>query len=241
MRFAGLATVFLWTFSASGQDAGQRVSTSNFNGWYMYFGDHPIKGRWELHLENQWRRNDGILKWQQNLFRPGVNFALNERVTLTAGYANIVSWPYGEYAAPRRTLENRVWQQALVSHGAGKVRLQHRFREEQRWIREYEQNGGAKGWRYQNRFRYFVKLTAPVRGKWFSAFYEEIFLNIAPNKGARTFDQNRAYAAIGRRIGRRNSIEAGYLYQLVAQRNGLVTEHNHTLQIGWYSRLPFGR
>lgn len=218
-----------------------RLSDPNFNGWYMYFGNHSIGGRWELHLENQWRRNDAILKWQQNLFRPGVSYVLNERVTLTAGYANILSWPYGDFPSRQRSAENRLWQQAAVTQRVGKVRLVHRFRQEQRWMREYAPGGDPLRWRYQNRFRYFAKATVPIQGRWFSAFYEEIFFNIAPNKGARAFDQNRAYAAIGRRVGRSNSFEVGYLYQFVAQRNGLVNEHNHTLQFGWFSRTPFKR
>ena len=108
-------------------------------------------------------------------------------------------------------------------------------------MREYDTQGDPLGWRYQNRFRYMGKATVPVKGKWFAAFYNEIFFNIAPNKGPRTFDENRAYAALGRRVGRSNSFEIGYLYQLVAQRNGVVNEHNHTLQFAWFSRTPFAR
>jgi hypothetical protein len=42
----------------------QRVGDHNLNGWYMYFGDHPIKGGpWEAHLEWQFHRHDAIMNW----------------------------------------------------------------------------------------------------------------------------------------------------------------------------------
>jgi hypothetical protein len=227
--------------SALAQIPDRPVRDINANGWFMYFGDHPVKGRWEAHVEGQWRRHDVVNNWQQLLLRPGVNYQINEQLTLTGGYAFIETHRYGGYAAPFNTIEHRIWQQALVLQRGGRVRLQHRFRPEQRWIRPSGNNWDNEQWRYQNRFRYLGKATVPLQGRWFGAFYDEIFLNIAPNIGARVFDQNRAYAAVGRRLGRHSSVEVGYLHQLVAQRNGLVTEHNHTLQFAVFSRIPFGR
>ncbi len=234
MRFFFLLIPLL----AFGQTPQPRIHSHQFNGWYMYFGDHPVKGRWEVHLEEQWRRHDGILKWQQNLFRPGVNYQVNERFTLTGGYAHIRTHPYGDYPAPARFDEHRLWQQAVVTQRFGRVRWQHRLRQEQRWI---ESPTVPDLWRYTNRFRYFGKGVVPLKGRWFFAFYDEVFINLPPNSGPRKVDQNRAYAAIGRRVGRHNSIEAGYLYQVIAQANGRVFEHNHTLQIGFFSRAPLGR
>lgn len=223
---------------AAAQTPAPRVHSHQLHGWYMYFGDHPVKGRWELHLEEQWRRHDGILRWQQNLFRPGVNYQFSERVSLTVGYAHIRTYPYGEFPAARRYDENRLWQQVIVTQRLGRVRLTHRLRPEQRWV---QSAAGPDSWRYRNRFRYFAKGVVPLKGRWFGAFYDEVFLNLPPAWPARRVDQNRAYAAIGRRLGRHNSFEIGYLHQFIAQANGRVFEQNHTLQLGFFSRQPFGR
>lgn len=222
---------------AFGQAPSPRIHTNHLNGWYMYFGDHPIKGRWELHLENQWRRHDGILRWQQNLFRPGVNYQLNERVSLTAGYAHIRTHPYGNFPGPYRFDEHRLWQQVILTQKIGRVRFQHRLRPEQRWV----ESPTADRWVYSNRFRYFGKATIPLKGRWFATLYDEVFINLPPNQPSRKMDQNRAYAALGRRIGRHNSIEAGYLHQLLIRYGGSLYEHNHTLQFGFFSRTPFSR
>jgi uncharacterized membrane protein (UPF0127 family) len=34
--------------------------------------------------------------------------------------------------------------------------------------------------------------------------------------------------------------EFGFMEQTLQQRNGLIFEHNHTLQVAIFSRLPFG-
>lgn len=221
--------------------AQPHITDTNFNSWLTYIGGHRIKGNWELHLEEHWRRSDAGLNWQQNLFRPGVNYVLNERVTLSGGYAHILSWPYGDNRAGLKFPEHRIWQQVAVTQPVRRVRLLHRFRPEQRWLRTFDAAGDPSGWRYQNRLRYLGRVAIPLNNTWHLAAYDEIFINIAPNVGAHVFEQNRLYGAIGRKVGKTNSFELGYMYQLVRRRNGIVTEHNHTLQFTWFSRTSFTR
>src|SRR5690606_28439385 len=93
-----------------------------------------VSERWGVHLEGQWRRHDGPLAPQQLLLRPGVNFQVNDAVMLTAGYAFVDTHRYGDFPAPARFPEHRVFQQAAVSHAVGRTRLAHRYRLEQRYI-----------------------------------------------------------------------------------------------------------
>jgi hypothetical protein len=87
-----------------------------------------------------------------------------------------------------------------------------------------------------------LRAVIPLRRKdWYFASSNEIFLNYAPRHGARVFDQNRAYAAIGRLLGKDTRIEAGYMQQTLLQRNGRILEFNHTIHVAVFSRLPFGR
>ena len=51
------------------------------------------------------------------------------------------------------------------------------------------------------------------------------------------FDQNRAYAAVTRALGKASRLELGYMNQIVQQRNGRVFENNHTLQVAVFSTL----
>ena len=98
------------------------------------------------------------------------------------------------------------------------------------------------GWRYENRFRYMLRTNVPLKvggGKYYVGLYDEILFNYGKNVAKNVFDQNRAYAALGRNLGHETKLEVGYLEQTVQHRDGLVFEHNHTLQIAIYSKLPF--
>ncbi len=245
-----IAALFLATGSAGGQSAAGRVWDTNRHGWYMYFGDHPVRGRWGAHLEGQWRRHDVATRWQQLLLRPGVNYELNQSAMLTLGYAYVKTHPYGDFPGRYPFPEHRIYQQVLVRQKAGGVRLQHRFRLEQRFIGQVLPGGDGAvkvdSWRYQNRYRQFHKAEAPLgrtgkRQNWYAAFYDEIFVNFAPRHGAGVFDQNRAYAALGYSLGKPGKIEVGYMNQILARRNSSIRESNHTLQVAVFSSFPFGK
>jgi hypothetical protein len=210
----------------------------NAHAWFMYFGDHAFgKSRLGLHLEGQWRRANLGLAWQQLLLRPAVNFQLNRKVMLTAGYGYVETHRYGDFPARQKFPEHRAFEQVLVTQRLGGLDWQNRLRFEQRHIRGFAA-------RYENRFRYMLRTNIPLpwkEKKYYLGLYDEIFYNFGKNVALNVFDQNRAYVALGRVIARQTRLEIGFMEQTVQQRNGRVFEHNHTLQVAIYSRLPFGR
>jgi hypothetical protein len=216
----------------------------------MYFGDHAVSGGpWGVHLEGQWRRHDAGARWQQLLLRPGVNYQVNENLMLTAGYAFVDTFRYGEFPIAQRFPEHRIFQQAALKHPVGRVGLQHRYRLEQRFLGEVSVDGNVRRvnrWRHENRFRYMVRAVVPLRGPtsakggWYLALYDEFFLNFGANVAANIFDQNRAYAAVGYGLRGDTRLEFGYMNQIAQQRNGRIFELNHTLQLAVFSTFPFG-
>ena len=231
--------------------AAERVSTSNYNGWYMYFGDHKVAEKWGVHLEGQWRRHDVIAKPQQLLLRPGVNYDVNERLMVTVGYAFVDTLPYGRYPVAVSFPEHRLFQQALFRSTSRKVLTSHRYRLEQRFLgetqRDLDGDRRVEDWRYENRFRYMFRANIPFsgetieKGTWYLGVYDEIFVNFGKNVAANVFDQNRAYAALGYSLGKIGNLEVGYLNQAVLQRSGRVVEFNHTFQLALFSTFSFDR
>lgn len=223
-----------------------RVWSNQFHGWYMYFGDHPLKdSRWGLHLEGQWRRDAVLPRAQQLLLRPALNYEVSKSLMLTAGYAWVSTHRYGEYPVRVPFPEHRIWQQALLKHSAGKVQLSHRYRLEQRFLGEQTPlpDGSRRldRYRYENRFRYLFRVMVPLRGKYSLALYDEMMFNFGRNVAANVFDQNRAYAAVAYSLPRSSRLEVGYMNQILQQRNGRIFESNHTLQIGIFSTMRFGK
>lgn len=236
------AALFVCT-SAPAQDP-ERVVDPQLHGWAMYFGDHPVSDRWGIHLEGQWRRDGAYTQWQQLLLRPGVNFQLSPAWMFTAGYGYIDTHRYGGYPVAERFPEHRFYQQAQMRNATGRVQWLHRFRLEQRLLGEM-QNGVRLRWRHENRYRHMLRAAVPLRGKtitkgtWYVAAYDEFFLNFGQNVARNVFDQNRAYVALGRDLGPIGRLEAGYMNQLLQQRNGRIFESNHTLQVAMFSSFPF--
>ena len=245
-----LIAFLLFLFSGCALQAqSTRINTKNTNSWWMYFGNHQLSTHWGLHAEAQFRLHDGVSDWQQLLLRTGINYYAKQ-VQYTVGYAFVKTYPYGEYPVAMAFPEHRMWEQALVSQTVGNVKLNHRYRLEQRWIGN-STTGEFENGRYENRFRYMVRASIPLSnketGKLYLGLYDEVFVNAGKEVGYNIFDQNRAYAALGYKLGKIGKIEVGYLYQVVKQRQlqttttppKVVFENNHTLQVGLYSDLSF--
>jgi len=208
----------------------------------MYFGDHPVDKHWGIHLEGQARRSTYVSSWQQFLLRPGINYTFNPHVMVTAGYAFAYTYPYGDYPSTRRAFpEHRYWEQLLLRNKLGQVGFQHRLRLEQRMIHTNVTSPvPMQQWQWRQRFRYMLRGDIPLPNKrLYLGIYDEFFINFGANRGLRYLDQNRAYGALGVKLSPFEKFEVGYMHQYVPQRNGLIVEHNHTLQFALFSNRPF--
>lgn len=222
----------------------QTISDNNTHAWFMYFGDHPVSKHWGIHLEGQARRATYVSSWQQYLLRPAVNYSFTPNIMVTAGYAFAYSYPYGDHPSSTRNVpEHRFFEQLLLRNKIKEVKLQHRLRVEQREIRIRSAGGPlTEQWQFRQRFRYMLRGDIPLPNKHlYLGLYDEVLLNFGGYRGPRALDQNRAYGALGFKVSQFEKFEVGYMHQYVPQRNGLIVEHNHTLQFALFSNRPFGK
>jgi hypothetical protein len=98
-----------------------------------------------------------------------------------------------------------LWEQLVSSQFLGRIKFEHRYRVEQRWL-----NTG-----YRNRFRYRLSANIPINkpkvepGTLFGIFYDEVFFNNkAPN-----FERNRVAALLGFQFSKPFAIQTGVLNQ----------------------------
>jgi len=242
--FLFFCTLAIFSF-ANAQPSSGRIHGNNANGWWNYFGDHPIgESKWGLHLEGQWRRSEVLTKWQQLLVRPAVNYSLHPNITFTAGYGYIATSRYGEFPVGVPFPEHRFFQQMQVTNKIGRVSMAHRYRLEQRELGELSvaPNGDRTltRWRHENRFRYMYRVMIPIKGRIGLALYDEIFVNFGKNVANNVFDQNRAYAAITYTLPKKSRLEIGFMEQTLQQRNGRFIENNHTFMVSIFSTLAIG-
>jgi len=235
--------VVLLLLSPFSVTAQERISDHNFNGWFTYFGDHPVAGsKWGIHLEGQLRRNDFVTKWQQLLLRPGVNYQVSKAVTLTAGYAFVRSNTYSEFAAPAPvSMEHRLWQQAWIRYRTGRINWSTRLRFENRFLGAPDPRNGGTKYRFENRFRAWQQIKIPIAPKKYFTAYDEFWVYVKPYQSNSLFDQNRAYVALGFDLKPTLRLEVGYMNQTLLVRSGSRLEYNHTIVVSLFSTAPFFR
>jgi len=201
-----------------------RATHYNQIGWYAFFGTIKLSGKWSLHTEYQFRRNNLVTDWQQGLFRVGINYQVNPRVLSRLGYAMAETYAYGDIpinALGRSFTEHRLYQMAQLSHKEGWLELQHRFMLEQRFVGRYSSAAVEKEdeFPFMHRARYMIRLQAPLKGREikdktaYAAVYNEIMIGFGKNVTANIFDQNRIGLLLGYRFSKSLRIEAGYLNQ----------------------------
>ena len=180
---------------------------------YFYnakFGDSEfgIQGDFQY---RDWR---GLGDREQLLLRSGFTWTPKDSgVMFTLGYANISTGQFGDIDDP--VIENRIYQEALFSNTILKrVLLTHRFRYEQRWVENQD---------FRTRYRYNIFANIPfnntklVKGTYYFAFYNEIFLNgersIGNGNTVQSFDRNRTYLGLGYNISDKIRVQVGWMEQ----------------------------
>lgn len=176
---------------------------SDFGNWLIYIGNKKINSKWNIHNEVQYRNYNAIGDLEQLLLRTGLGYTFNEgKTNVLLGYGYILSENYiGNTDEKTSVNEHRIFQQFTTLQNIGNVKLNHRYRFEQRFVEAD----------FKMRLRYFLGLNIPfseTSNYYFSA-YNEIFLNTT----SAVFDRNRLYGGAGYQINKNIKIEVGYMNQ----------------------------
>jgi len=181
--------------------------------WLMYFGTNKIADNWSIHSEIQYRNHTiEPVNIEQLLLRTGINYHINKNAAVTLGYGFIPSYVFESEQSEPESTENRIFQQLILINKIDRIKFEHRYRIEQRWVsNETVEND------YRNRFRYRLMAFIPINkdemttGTFFLGLYDEIFMNTKQT----FFDRNRLYAALGYQFNKTTQAQVGYLRQTV--------------------------
>lgn len=188
------------SFSASAQ-------TTKTGTWGIFTALMPGDSahRWGGYAELQLRANSAFSQFQYYETKAGISYDLDKYFTALIGGGRYTTYDYNNLGAGPTTIEARLWEQMSVSQYLSRIKLEHRYRVEQRWL-----NGI-----YRNRFRYRLNLFIPLNSKkieaktWFVSVFDEIFLNNQePN-----FERNRISAALGYQFDKKWIVQGGWINQ----------------------------
>lgn len=186
---------------------------SKLGNWMLYFGNKKIDNKWNWHHEVQYRNYNAIGDLEQLLLRTGIGYNLTENNNnVLLGYGYILSQNYTSIPDEKINInEHRIFQQFITRQSISRVKVQHRYRFEQRFVED----------NFKMRFRYFLALNLPLNNTdmidktvYLSA-YNEIFLNHKAN----VFDRNRLYGGVGFKLNKLARFEIGYMNQFLANGN----------------------
>ncbi|MBD1366694.1 DUF2490 domain-containing protein [Mucilaginibacter sp. ZT4R22] len=161
--------------------------------------------RWGGYVELQARSNTFFNQFFYYETKGGVSYDIAKNYSALIGTGRYITYDYNDLDGPPTVKEFRMWEQLTINSFLERIKIEHRYRAEQRWL-----NGI-----YRNRFRYRLNLVVPLNHKkiqaktFFISVFDEIFLN---NK-APHFERNRFSAAFGYQFDKSLSVQAGYLDQ----------------------------
>ncbi|MBD2767059.1 DUF2490 domain-containing protein [Hymenobacter sp. BT664] len=166
--------------------------------------------KWGGFVEVQARTNSLFQEYFYNELKGGVSYDLDPNFTVLVGGGRYATYQPSALGDGPLSIEKRLWEQLVLSQFLTRLKLEHRYRVEQRW---FSQRDGADVFR--QRIRYRLNAFVPLNQKSIAAHtvflsvYDEIFLNpVGP-----TFERNRIYAGVGYQLNAHWIGQAGWVKQ----------------------------
>lgn len=183
--------------------------------------------RWGGYAEVQARTNAVFRQYFYNELKAGASYDLDRNFTVLLGGGRYATTEYQNRAAGPLNVEKRLWQQVVLTQYSSRLKLEHRYRIEQRWFRFRDDSTS-----FRQRFRYRLNAFLPLNHKTigphtvFLSAYDELFLN---PKGP-VFERNRIYFGAGYQFNDHLTAQLGWVnqanYNLPAFRQGEFIPQN---------------
>ena len=177
------------------------AQTPGLGTWNMVNAKYDFTKRWNGFFEAQARAQDVFNDYFYHELKGAVGYKITPKANLLLGVGQYATYQYeGNFKSPVRNHEFRMWQQLNLNQEIGSVKLEHRYRVEQRYFKSG----------YRNRFRYRISATVPIPKTDLSIVsFEEIFLtNEKPY-----FERSRFFGGLGYKVCPLFSLQAAYVTQ----------------------------
>jgi hypothetical protein len=181
--------------------------------------------RWGGFAEVQVRNNAVLKNYFYHELKGGASFDIDPNFTASLAGGRYVTSDYRDLGAGPLSVEKRLWEQIILTQYSHRLKLEHRYRIEQRWFTFRDDRT-----EFRQRFRYRLNGFLPLNhkkiepGTVFLVAYDEIFLN---PKGP-VFERNRVYGGLGYQVDKHFIVQVGYVNQ--ANYNYTATQGQFVLQ-----------
>ena len=196
------------------------AQTEGLGSWSVANIRHSFTNKWLVWSEFQLRSYRFYNDFFYHEVKGGFQYNLSKDVNFLVGTGQYTTYsPGGNLKSPVVANETRLWEQLVLNNNLGPVKIEHRYRVEQRWFN----NTG-----YRNRLRYRInpiiaigKPTLQPHTFFITAFEEIFFTDKAPH-----FERNRVFGGIGYEFSKIFTLQTGYVNQYDYRANGTSVSNN---------------
>ncbi len=198
--------------------SGYAETLQDMQYWTPVVLEVPV-GKLKASLEVQPRLANDAQRLLTVQVKPSLSWEATQHLTLTGGYFWAPNYPPVGAPTNNVTTEERLWQQAVVTHPLTPRRerpllLTHQARLEQRFLPGVD----PVAWRA----RYLCRLTVPLgQSRWSWLLHDEIHVNLnAVPTVPGGLGQNRLFTGLRRPLSSQMMMEVGYMMQWINQPTG---------------------
>jgi hypothetical protein len=212
--------------------------------WMRYYNQLTFNPRWSWHNEIDDRRFFKYNKQQHLIFHSHVHYKLSQNFDAAFGFTYSRQSPQSPDASTELIVpELRPFQEITVSNLlAGRFTLIQRLRIDERFIHKNNGKVLLDGYDFNIRFRYRIQAALAVlkQGSQFQTTLkvaDEIMINAGKAIIINQFDQNRIYVGIEQSLGKKVSLEAGYLHWFQQRSSGYQFFSRDIIRLTLYHRI----
>jgi hypothetical protein len=183
------------------------AQTIGLGGWNILHVQYPLRAEWTLFAETQLRSLRFYDDFHYHEWGGGILYQPNQHLVFAFGLGDYDTYREGgTFVSPKNNDEFRFWPQLTFLQQLGRLRMEFRYRSEQRFT--------SQGFRM--RFRNRIGCVLPLNHRqlqnqtWFFMASNEVYFTNHPP----FFERNRAILGIGYRLSDQLTAHTAYLQQL---------------------------
>ncbi|MCC9166309.1 DUF2490 domain-containing protein [Pontibacter harenae] len=214
--------------------------------WVRYNNQLTINEKWAVHSEVDNRMFLSPFKEHHLVTRSNVRYSLSKGVEIGAGITYALQHPQDPNSASDLVVpELRPQQDLTLKQDLGKLKLNHRYQLEERFIRKSTGDELEPGYRFNFRARYRLQLEVSLwKGgeKELKAIaFDEVMLNFGKQVQQNVFDQNRIYGGLRWSTSPRLAMELGYMKWYQQRPNGTDFYNRNIYRLSIFHKLKLSK
>lgn len=234
MRKEFILTIIL--FILNNDLSAQKETVNGNQQWIQYYSTIMLSNNFGLYSDLGLRWKDGFSEISQTLVRGGLGYHPKKNVKLLVGFAFLTLLRNKEF----ERFEYRPYQEVSITHPLGKIRLQHRFRVEERFFKSVGDDPGIRNsFNYRFRYRLFgtIQLSNSDLNRWSINLGNEILINAGGDVARNIFDSNRLLIGPVFKLTPNLDTSFTYNYTIAKRNQGEARANAHIFWLGVKHRL----